>query len=441
MTRLAARSTKILVLAGLALAVTASGGSAASAKRSSMLSAVRHARRPAARMTAAHHPAKLKFDASYESLINRYFTDVAHDSGLTSNVYSVATQYSDGTGPIEYQSTFGGSYVDHDPLPASGCKDGQHSPCLTDKQLQTEIQHVLKANGWHGGTGNIFFLMTPNGVGSCVDSFGAQCSSNYFCAYHSSFTDSNNEPVIYADEPYEGEHRLSDLRSGSSPNSDDADTTINTISHEQNEAITDPFDTLGWLVANDQIGTRGPTSVPGRSARRREAESTEYNQVINGDHYWLQQEWSNADTRLRPVPRRAFVSGLDRQRAARLPRRAGDAHEHDVRDLLASGLVAGRHEGAAHLRERPDRTAADREQGVVERPSGHVQLPVAPLQRQRRIVHPDQPRDALDLSAEGAGRPASASRTRQGPQLRGKQDRDLGRHSTRPGREVLGVAP
>ncbi len=293
MTRLAARSTKILVLAGLALAVTASSGSAASAKRSSMLSAVRHARRPAARMTAAHHPAKLKFDASYESLINRYFTDVAHDSGLTSNVYSVATQYSDGTGPIEYQSTFGGSYVDHDPLPASGCKDGQHSPCLTDKQLQTEIQDVLKATGWHGGTGNLFFLMTPNGVDSCSDSFGAQCSSNYFCAYHSSFTDSNNEPVIYADEPYQASIPACDP--GSSPNGDDADSTINTISHEQNEAITDPFDTPGGWYANDPPNydeeadlcawTFGTTQGSG---------STEYNQVINGDHYWLQQEWSNA---------------------------------------------------------------------------------------------------------------------------------------------------
>src|SRR5262249_18337329 len=149
MTRLAARSIRILVLAGLAFAVTASGGSAASAKRSSMPTAVRHSLRPAARMTAAHHPAKLKFDAGYETLINRYLTDVAHDSGLTSNVYSVATQYSDGTGPIEYQSTFGGSYVDHDPLPANGCNDGQHSPCLTDEQLQTEIQHVLSVTGWH----------------------------------------------------------------------------------------------------------------------------------------------------------------------------------------------------------------------------------------------------------------------------------------------------
>jgi hypothetical protein len=261
-----------------------------------MLSAVRHARRPAGRMTTAHHPAKLRFDASYESLINRYFTDVAHDSGLTSNVYSVATQYSDGTGPIEYESTFGGSYVDHDPLPASGCKDGQHSPCLTDKQLQTEIQQVLKATGWHGGTGNLFFLMTPNGVDSCLNSSGARCSSNYFCAYHGSFTDSNNEPVIYADEPYQASIPVCDP--GSSPNSNDADSTINTISHEQNEAITDPFGDIGapaWRANDPPDKDEEADLCAWTFGTAQGSGSTEYNQVINGDHYWLQQEWSNAD--------------------------------------------------------------------------------------------------------------------------------------------------
>ena len=46
-----------------------------------------------------------------------------------------------------YGSTFGGAYVDHDPLPANGCDDGIDPYCLTDQQLQNEIQTALTAKG------------------------------------------------------------------------------------------------------------------------------------------------------------------------------------------------------------------------------------------------------------------------------------------------------
>jgi hypothetical protein len=37
-------------------------------------------------------------DANYTSLIDRFFADVAHDSGGTSNVYASDTQYYDWSG-------------------------------------------------------------------------------------------------------------------------------------------------------------------------------------------------------------------------------------------------------------------------------------------------------------------------------------------------------
>jgi hypothetical protein len=149
-------------------------------------------------------------DPSYESLISRYLGDVAAASGSPSNVYSVAGQYYDSNGAIRYKSTFGGSYVDTDPFPASGC--GQASVCLTDAQLQAEIQTVLTHQGWHGGTSNMFFLFTPNGVASCTDSSDSVCSTNVFCAYHSDFFDSNGEDVI-TDEPHAGRSRAARSRS------------------------------------------------------------------------------------------------------------------------------------------------------------------------------------------------------------------------------------
>src|SRR5256885_4045988 len=100
MSGIAARFGKILVLAGLALAVTASSGAAASPARTPILGVVPHhagqlaqapLRHALSKAIRAEGPTTLTFDLSYETLINRFFTDVAHDSGGNQNVYSVAT--------------------------------------------------------------------------------------------------------------------------------------------------------------------------------------------------------------------------------------------------------------------------------------------------------------------------------------------------------------
>jgi hypothetical protein len=308
MSGIAARFTKVFLLAAVALAVTASSGAAASRPHGQISGVVPHNGRllltphllsRAAIRTAG--PTTLTFDAKYQSVINQYFTDVAHDSGGASNVYSVATQYSDGTGAIQYQSTVGGAYVSHDPLPASGCDDGLDAYCLTDQQLETEIQSVLTAKGWHGGLNHIFFLMTPNGVGSCFDSSSIDCSTNAFCAYHSYFTNPSSESVIYANEPYEGPYPgctgTGDLthRAQGFPNDVDSDTTVNTISHEHNEAITDPLTdpaNEAWIASdgseNGDLCAYGFGAALGGTPG-----STAWNQVINGHQYDLQQEWSN----------------------------------------------------------------------------------------------------------------------------------------------------
>ncbi len=62
-------------------------------------------------------PAGQTVSANYVSTINQYFQDVAHDSGLSTNVYATDTQYSG----ILYSSTFGGTYTDTSAFPANGC--------------------------------------------------------------------------------------------------------------------------------------------------------------------------------------------------------------------------------------------------------------------------------------------------------------------------------
>jgi hypothetical protein len=300
----AGRLAKVFALVLLlALAATASSGSASSPGRGRISGVVPH---QSSLVSGPHalsrglgllSPSILTFDASYETVLNQYFTDVAADSGGSDNVYSAATQYYDNPGSVhvQYQSTFGGSYVSKDPLPANGCDDGVDTYCLTDQQLENEIQAALAAKGWHGGLDHLFFLMTPNGVGSCFDDITGQCTTNAFCAYHSYFVDSTSENVLYANEPYMGPTGDCTDNAQGFPNDVDSDTTINTISHEHNEAITDPLtdpSNFAWISdLGDENGDLcaygfGTQTAPGAQA---------YNQTINGHHYDLQQEYSNAD--------------------------------------------------------------------------------------------------------------------------------------------------
>lgn len=315
MSGLVPRSALTLVFAVLAVAFPASSGTAAVRSHGPMLGVIPHLGVHAASLAAVstpsgpvlYHdgqvmhtntvytifwaPSGHPMSATYEGLINRYFTDVAAASGTASNVYSVATQYYDTPAAIQYASTFGGSYVDTNPFPANGCS--QATVCLTDPQLQAEIQRVLTATGWHAGTSTMFFLMTPNAVGSCFDVTGTECTTNAYCAYHSDFIDANGEHVIYADQPYDGTIQGCAGAPGQGfPNDHDADATINAISHEHMEAITDPFGDAWW--ANDGQGDEiADLCVGDFGTPQGTANGQPYNQVINGHAYSLQLEYSN----------------------------------------------------------------------------------------------------------------------------------------------------
>ncbi len=80
-----------------------------------------------------------------------------------------------------------------------------------------------------------------------------------------------------------------------SPNSDpDDDVELSVLSHEMNEALTDPFgsawfDGSGNEVADDCAYIYGNTATFGGSA------GSYFDQTINGDHYFIQEEFSNDD--------------------------------------------------------------------------------------------------------------------------------------------------
>ena len=220
--------------------------------------------------------------SNYVSTINQFFQDVAHDNGLSSNVYAVDTQYSS----ILYSSSFGGTFTDTSAFPANGCNPyGGASVCLEDSQVQSELEKVISQQGWQKNGTNMFFLFTPQDVESCDPGNG--CAFTDYCAYHG-FA---NDGLIYANQPYAVSARFpGSCDTGESPNGDDADSTINVASHEHNEAITDPqldawFDQAGWEIGDKCAWTFGTRSGPG---------GAEYNQTIAGRHYFLQEEYSNA---------------------------------------------------------------------------------------------------------------------------------------------------
>lgn len=232
-------------------------------------------------------PSGYSVSSDYESLINRYFADVAADSGKTSNVYYSDTQYSDGSGPISYSSTFGGSVVDTHPFPASGCTDtvSQTSVCLSDAQLQAEVQRVAAAQGWPQNLGTEFFMFTAKGVGSCATS--SECAFSTYCAYHSSIGN-----TLYANMPY-ADTVPADCDAQSHPNGSDADATLNVTSHEHNETITDPLGNAWYDLEGYENGDKCAWDFGNQIGSTSDGN---YNQLINGDPYELQQEYSNASS-------------------------------------------------------------------------------------------------------------------------------------------------
>jgi len=230
-------------------------------------------------------PSGSTWQRGYMNAVNAFFQNVAADSGTGNNPYSTLLQYSDTTGHIGYRSTYAGSYIDHSAFPANGCPAyGTYSVCLTDAQQRAEVRKIvhqlnLPVDGTHG-----YFLYMPKNIGSCFNDAGTVCAFSYYCAYHGF-----DQQLLYASIPYAAtEHRGCGVDNG--PNANDADDTIDGASHEHREMIDDPhlsawWDNKGYESSDKCAYIWGPTTL---------TTAGQYNETINGHHYLLQEEWSNA---------------------------------------------------------------------------------------------------------------------------------------------------
>jgi hypothetical protein len=238
--------------------------------------------------------------------ISRYFRDLQHDSGGIQNVDSVGPQYNDLTGAVaNYAVRFGGVMTDTDPYPASQCPvNTPVTNCLTDGQIQNEIESFVTAHHLPTDLSHEYYLLTPPHVESCFSNNPATgfdgCSAGIvpstlgaYCAYHQNTATSTM--VFYANMPFDATNTR--CQSGARPNNLISDGEIDGgLSHEHMESVTDPIPNDAWT---NGFGALQGFEVGDQCNRVRgnplgfTRNGSPYNQVINGHFYWYQEEWSN----------------------------------------------------------------------------------------------------------------------------------------------------
>ncbi len=281
-----------------------------------------------------------QFSTTTKGIVDKFFGDVAHDSGQPSNVFAVAGQYTDATGHAAYDSTFAGALTDSHAYPSSGnctvpneVDKGPYATCLFDGQLQSELSAFISEEGLPKGPTQLYFLLLPHNVATCLpETIGGKqvCSNNFFCAYHSYINPGTTGEIIYADIPFslldstfakgcqDDGHNANiqqpnpDNAGGKDTETRFADVALKYISHEGVEAITDPlvnFDTA-WV---DEEGLEVADKCNGVSPDFEEdgvgydpnaflpvlggtvVGDDLFNQSIGTGSYYLQSEWDNAD--------------------------------------------------------------------------------------------------------------------------------------------------
>ncbi len=253
----------------------------------------------------------LSYDYGYQSLTETFLTDVALDSHLPTNVYGLSGQYSDESGAAQYASTYAGAVTVTDPLPPNGCQEPAAPPngtgpgwsvCLTDSQLVAELQAVVARYRLPEAGNDVYFLVLPQGLGSCVGSGPPGCAlggaddADSYCSYHSSDASGALLYGVIAYGAVPGHCQSDNPR----PNGSAADISISLLSHEQNEAVTDPYGTA-WL---DQYGEEiGDLCLSNYGPTLGGSGSKVYDQLIHGRGWYLQEEWSNQTNSCQPRAR------------------------------------------------------------------------------------------------------------------------------------------
>jgi hypothetical protein len=274
-----------------------------------------------------------------QALLARYLTDVAADSGKSSNVFAVDRQYYDRTGFANYRQTFNAArqvIVDRQPYPqrdTTQCPDvaAAYPTCISAGQIQSELQRLITTDGLPAAgprgaaelspNAPIYLVIVPGDVNVCY-LLATRCLSTTSCSYHAYFIDAGGDPVLYAvignliDAFYHGVAwpKVCQYDGGTraqEPNGNEEDLVLTHLSHELSETITDPINNVsGWFNTStgnedaDNCNGYGPFN-PARDLNPNAfaptlgggaTAGTLYDQLINDHRYYTQSEWSNGDS-------------------------------------------------------------------------------------------------------------------------------------------------
>jgi PKD domain len=282
--------------------------------------------------------------ASSESLLARYLSDVAADSGKSTNVFAVDRQYYDSTGFADYRQTFNAArqvIVDRHPYPPrdTQCPEvaAAYPTCISDDELQPELQRLITADHLPNAgrafapelsaNAPIYLIIVPGDVNVCYF-FDTRCFSTNSCSTHTYFVDNHGDYVLYAVQSMRIYAKYRGLvwpkicqydgnAVAQEPNGDNADVLLTHLSQGLNGTITDPINaTSGWFNTStgNEVGDNcfgyGPV-LPHNNPNSflptlggSETAGTLYTQLINGHRYYTQSEWSNGDRNceMRPSP-------------------------------------------------------------------------------------------------------------------------------------------
>ena len=150
---------------------------------------------PASKVYAIYWDPTDHYHGDWQHNIDVFLQSMGAASGTLDNVFAVDAQYTDKENKHAlYKSTFQGAYTDTDAYPTSGCEDPQpldasdligrevgknkigeplYAPvCLTDQQIQKELEAFIAQHSLPRGMETIFYLLTPPAVTVCLDKGG-----------------------------------------------------------------------------------------------------------------------------------------------------------------------------------------------------------------------------------------------------------------------------
>ncbi len=97
------------------------------------------------------------------------------------------------------------------------------------RELYGELSSYIQAHNLPTGIDTEYFMLTPQGVGTCSDS--THCAFSTYCGWHTAFGSTSN-PVLIADMPWQAGVQGCDVTGASSLHSSGIDPVVNTFSHE-----------------------------------------------------------------------------------------------------------------------------------------------------------------------------------------------------------------